>query len=145
MPSTSSSIVPRDATVESQQALLESLVEAYVAFQELKELVNSVGGFVVLSRIQASQSDENNPREDRLHRKRTRCEITHAGDIKCDRGKKEEEAEGVTDDSSAKRMALIYEHLQETQILFEEEMEKFIDETEVNCRHGEATPHASSE
>jgi hypothetical protein len=136
--------MPRDATVESQQALLESLVEAYVAFQELKELANSVGEFVVLSRIQAQSSEKNACGEDRLHRKRTRCEITHVGDIKCDKGKKEEE-EALSDDSSAKRMALIYEHLKETQILFEEEMEKFIDETEENCRLGDAAPQASSE
>lgn len=141
-----------DVTVDAQQALLERLIDSYQAFSELQTITDSMGSFVVCSRIKASRSLAYTEGEDCISNKKRRVEcdleegppppatdlsfLNHQGDEE-DNGEEEESEAALRihrNKSSAKRMLILYQDLRRAQTMFGEEMEKFMDETESSCR-----------
>lgn len=138
-----------DVTVDAQQALLERLIDSYQAFSELQTITDSMGSFVVCSRIKASRSHVYTEGETCMSNKKRRVEcdseegpppaadlsfLSNQGD---DDGEEEESETALRihrNKSSAKRMLILYQDLRRAQTMFGEEMEKFMDETESSCR-----------
>lgn len=151
---------PPDVTIESQESLLERLIDSYAALKEVKNFTDHMGAFVVHAQVQADRLPAATPTQNKLKRKREDdvevCDSSYA-----DRTEDEEDDEDDEDKSqppranegaanahsrsSAKRMLILYQHLQRTQTLLEEEMEMFIDETEASCHREDEGVAAASE
>lgn len=133
---TTTALTDARPTVDDQQQLYERLVDSLEAMEEVKSLTEDLGEFVVASRIRATRSRPASSEERPRKRKRT---SPTAEDV--DAGDEEEEDDSVDSarEESTKRMMMLYQHLRRTQILFQAEIAKFIQETEKECKT-EAAP-----
>lgn len=132
---------------QNQEVLLERLIDSYAALREVKTLTDQMGSFVVYARVQADRLPAATIAKKTLKRKRDDVyqeEEDDEHDDSTDHAEDDDDEDSVASTeksfhvsrSSAKRMMTLYCHLQKTQALLEEEMEKFIDETQALC-HGD--------
>eukprot|EP00541_Cyclophora_tenuis_P018073 CAMPEP_0116560462 /NCGR_PEP_ID=MMETSP0397-20121206/11004_1 /TAXON_ID=216820 /ORGANISM="Cyclophora tenuis, Strain ECT3854" /LENGTH=149 /DNA_ID=CAMNT_0004086423 /DNA_START=150 /DNA_END=599 /DNA_ORIENTATION=- len=136
---TSNALTDSRPTVEDQQQLYERLVDSLEAMEEVKCLTEDLGEFVVASRIRATRSRPGGNNDTERPRKRKRTQDPTSSDDSDssdddDDDEEEEEASTCRSEQSAKRMMMLYQHLRKTQILFQAEIAKFIQETEKECQ-----------
>lgn len=124
-----------ETMLESQQSLVGRLQDSVDAMSEIRSLTQQMGTFIVRSRIQETKRSAAATTAQEGSRKRRRVEAT-----------KYESSAVVGDDAqsereeSARRMFALYRQLQQTQALFQREIEQFMEETEETCRKAAVAP-----
>ena len=133
--SSSPSSTDPNEPASQQQQLLDRLVDSLEAMEEVQNLTRDLGAFVLKSRVKASQKKRGSSRasdsmERPLKRKRIPEDSSKSSSASSSSTSSSSDLHPTVSEPSVRRMLMLYEHLQMTHALFQNEISKSIDEKE---------------